>query len=71
MITTLAGPAVNVIFCMISSVVLVASCGSLGAVPWNPLHPTTPTDPLVFYSTVQYWLMRFFGGRNDDSNFRS
>lgn len=61
MVTTLAGPMVNVIFCGISSVVLVAWIGSLGAVPWNPLHPVSPIDPTVFPTTGQFWLMRFFG----------
>lgn len=61
MITTLAGPAVNVVFCAISSAILVLWTGKLGAVPWNPLHPVTPVSPDVFPTTGQMWVMRFFG----------
>ncbi|MFQ5463939.1 MAG: site-2 protease family protein, partial [Phycisphaerae bacterium] len=61
MITTLAGPMVNVIFCAISSVALVLWVGRLGAVPWNPLHPATPVSSGVFPTLGQVWLMRFFG----------
>jgi Zn-dependent protease len=63
MITTVAGPAVNVFLCMICTIVLVVWTGSLGAVPWNPLHPTTPVDVSVLLSasTPQIWVMRFFG----------
>lgn len=61
MITTLAGPMVNVVFCAISSVALVAWTGSLGGVPWNPLHPATPVDSAIYPTMGQWWLMRFFG----------
>ncbi len=61
MITTVAGPMVNVILCMICTLVLVLWTGSLGAVPWNPLHPTTPIDPAIFPTTGQWWVMQFFG----------
>ena len=60
MITTLAGPMVNVVICAIVSAVLVAKTGSLGAVPWNPLHPMTPVV-LFHMSTLDIWLMRLFG----------
>ncbi len=63
MITTVAGPMVNVFLCMICTIVLVAWTGTLGAVPWNPLHPTLPvsTSVLLSASTAQIWVMRFFG----------
>ena len=61
MITTIAGPLVNVILCAICSVVLVVWMGSLGAVPWNPLHPTIPVNRslLLNVSTAHMWVMRF------------
>ncbi len=63
MITTVAGPMVNVLFCMICTVILVLWTGTLGAVPWNPLHPTIPVDRSLLFtvSTAQIWVMRFFG----------
>ncbi|MHC5111327.1 MAG: metalloprotease [Planctomycetota bacterium] len=61
MITTLAGPAVNVVFCAISAVILISWSGTIGAVPWNPFYPATPTDPLFYPTVAQYWLIRFFG----------
>ncbi len=63
MITTVAGPLVNVFLCMICSVVLVVWTGSLGAVPWNPLHPTVAVNESVQMAatTPQIWVMRFFG----------
>ena len=63
MITTVAGPAVNVIFCAICSAVLAVWFGTLGAVPWNPLHPMTPVDRslLLNASSAQIWVMRFYG----------
>lgn len=60
MITTLAGPAVNVLFCAITSLVLVVWSGRLGSVPWNPFYPTTPVDPGFFPVGIQYWLVRLF-----------
>lgn len=61
MITTVAGPAVNVFLCMLATCVLVAWTGSLGAVPWNPLHPMWPLDPTIHPTLAQAWVMRFFG----------
>lgn len=61
MITTVAGPMVNVVFCAISSVALVSWTGRLGAVPWNPLYPMTPVDPAVYPTVAQAWVMRFYG----------
>ena len=63
MVTTVAGPLVNVIICALCSVVLVLWMGRLGAVPWSPLHPFLPVDRTVLLSvnTGQVWLMRFYG----------
>jgi len=61
MITTIAGPSVNVILCMICTVALVLWTGNLGSVPWNPLHPMRPVDPSILPTTGQLWLLRFFG----------
>lgn len=60
MITAVAGPMVNVVICAILSAVLILKTGSLGAVPWNPLHPMSP---VVAYhaSALDVWLMRIFG----------
>ncbi len=60
MVTTLAGPTVNVAICCICSAVLAVWCGTLGAVPWNPLHPMQPVD-LPFLTTGQHWVVRLFG----------
>ena len=61
MITTVAGPMVNVLLCMICTLVLVVWTGRLGAVPWNPLHPMWPADVSFSPTTAQLWVMRFFG----------
>lgn len=63
LITTIAGPMVNLVICMICSVALVTWTGKLGSVPWNPLHPTVPVDLAVWLnaSTGQLWVMRLFG----------
>ncbi len=63
MITTLAGPMVNVVLCAISSAVLVLWIGSLGAVPWNPLYPFSPVGltSIPTMNTAQLWVIRFFG----------
>ncbi|MGB0715737.1 MAG: site-2 protease family protein [Phycisphaerae bacterium] len=60
MITTLAGPAVNVLFCALASLVLVLWTGRLGSVPWNPFYPTTPVDSAFFPVGMQVWVIRFF-----------
>ena len=62
--TTVAGPAVNVVFCLLTAVVLVAWTGSIAAVPWNPLNPFRPLafDGFSLSAwSVQYWLVVFFG----------
>jgi stage IV sporulation protein FB len=63
LVTTLAGPAVNVIICVGIALILVAWTGRIGAVPRNPLHPFTPTDPAValYATSAQTWLIRVFG----------
>lgn len=63
MITTVAGPSVNVVICAVCSAILVLWTGSLGGVPWNPLHPMLPADRslLATVTEPQIWLMRFFG----------
>lgn len=61
MITTVAGPMVNVIICAMCSVALTLWFGSLGAVPWNPLHPFTPISVTSFPTLGQIWLLRVYG----------
>jgi len=61
MITTLAGPSVNVLICAVCSAALAAWVGSLGAVPWNPLHPMLPLDHSILPTTAQMWVIRLFG----------
>ncbi len=61
LITTVAGPTVNVVLCMICTAALVGWTGSLGAVPWNPLHPMLPVDRGLHVTAGQVWLMRLFG----------
>ena len=63
MVTTVAGPLVNVVICMITSTTLAIWMGSLGAVPWNPIHPMVPVDQdfLFVAGPVQLWTMRLFG----------
>ena len=63
MVTTVAGPAVNVVFCAVCSAILAVWFGTLGAVPWNPLHPTIPVDRSLLFtaSSAQIWVMRFYG----------
>ncbi len=61
LVTTLAGPMVNVAICALCSAALALWIGSLGAVPWNPLHPMTPTDASIFPTLGQYWVLRVYG----------
>jgi Zn-dependent protease len=61
MITTVAGPIVNIVICAVCSVALVVWTGRLGAIPWNPLHPTMPFDVTYLPTLGQAWLMIVFG----------
>lgn len=61
LITTLAGPAVNVVFCVLVAGILVVWTGSFGAAPWNPFHPFEPTFLGFDAWPVQKWLVYFFG----------
>lgn len=61
LVTTLSGPMVNVVICGICSALLAAWCGTLGAVPWNPLHPFQPVDSFLYLTPGQVWVTRVFG----------
>ncbi len=61
MITTVAGPMVNVVICGICSVIIVLWTGRLGAVPWNPLHPMWPAVASIVPTEAQLWVIRVFG----------
>jgi len=61
MITTVAGPAVNIVICALGSAVIVLWTGRLGAVPWNPLHPMWPASAGIIPTEAQLWVMRVFG----------
>lgn len=62
LVTTLAGPAVNAILGALAASILITLGGSLGAVPWNPLHPFDPVDPSAgLYGPAGMWLRIFFG----------
>ena len=61
MITTVAGPMVNLVLCLICAVVLVLWLGTIGAVPWNPIHPFWPASGSVHPTMAQVWVLRFFG----------
>ncbi len=61
MITTVAGPLVNVVICAVCSAVIAIWVGRLGAIPWNPLHPMWPVDVSIIPTPAQLWVMRVFG----------
>lgn len=61
LLTTLAGPAVNAVFCLVTAIVLVVWTGSVAAVPWNPFDPFSPLFSGLAISTSQEWLIVFFG----------
>jgi Zn-dependent protease len=61
LVTTVSGPMVNVAICALCSAVLALWTGTLGAVPWNPLHPLTPLETGLRISTPQEWLLRVYG----------
>jgi len=58
LVTTIAGPLVNVVFCLLTAVVLVVWTGSLAAVPWNPFNPYAAFGPGGGH--VQFWLTTFY-----------
>jgi Zn-dependent protease len=61
-VTTVSGPAVNVILCAVTAVTLVLLGGGIGAVPWNPMAAFSPVgDSLHYYTTLQSWLRIVFG----------
>lgn len=61
LVTTLSGPMVNVAICGLSAGILAAWCGTLAAVPWNPLHPMRPFDPFLYLTQGQEWVLRIYG----------
>lgn len=61
MITTVAGPLVNVLICAVCALLLMLWLGGLGAVPWNPLHPFTPVNGALVPTTGQRWLLTVYG----------
>ncbi len=61
LVTTLAGPAVNVALFVVLGALVVLTTGRLGALPLNPLSPTTPLDTTFFPTTLQAWLIVSFG----------
>ncbi len=60
-ITTISGPMVNVIICVLGAIFLTLWFGTIGAVPWNPIHPTWPANATLFPTTGQAWLLRVYG----------
>jgi len=56
-LTTAAGPAVNVIFCVLSAGVLIALAGP-GAIPWNPLFALSQCWDLP--GAAVRWIAVFF-----------
>ena len=61
MLTTVAGPAVNVVICAICALILVLWIGSFGAIPLNPLHPFRPVGDSVVPTLAQSWVLRLYG----------
>jgi len=62
LVTALAGPAVNVVFCLVTAAVLIAWTGNALAVPTDPFHMFRPLSPEGFDMwPVQKWLVIFFG----------
>lgn len=61
LITTAAGPAVNVVLCLLAAAVLVASTGSISAVPWNPFVFAIPSGwRLIDWDSWQRWVLLCF-----------
>ncbi|MEE9295417.1 MAG: site-2 protease family protein, partial [Phycisphaerae bacterium] len=59
LITVIAGPAVNVVLLLITSVFLVSWKGTWGALPSNPFKPFYTDLPWV-PGSLYYWLVVFF-----------
>ncbi len=61
MLTTVAGPMVNVIICAIVAGILI-TLGGLGAVPWNPFRAFLPINLNIDSAgALQHWLRVVFG----------
>ncbi len=61
LITALAGPAVNVAFCVLAATALILLTGSLKSVPWNPFNPFMPLSGAYFGPwTIERWLVIFY-----------
>jgi Zn-dependent protease len=58
LVTTAAGPLVNVVICAITSVALVLLGKSIWAVPWNPFAPFSPRVPWT--SELHWWVLVTF-----------
>lgn len=63
MITTVAGPMVNVILCCLAALILIVWTGRVAAIPFNPIHPFAPFDRTLYLTltNAQFWVIRFFG----------
>jgi Zn-dependent protease len=61
LITTICGPIVHPIFCLISGAVLVWLTRRIAAVPLNPFHPFDPVAGDIYYTRAQGWVAYFFG----------
>lgn len=59
LVTTVAGPAVNVVLLVGTGIVLTLAVGGVGAIPWNPFAPFQTALPIE--SELHYWLVLFFG----------
>ncbi|HUU84959.1 MAG TPA: site-2 protease family protein, partial [Phycisphaerae bacterium] len=57
-ITTAAGPAVNLVICLLAAAALIVMTGSGWAVPWNPFLFTVTHVPIT--SELQWWLVVTF-----------
>lgn len=58
LITAAAGPAVNVVFLIVTGVAVFAWQGTMGALPLNPFKAFVTTAPVT--SELHYWLVVFF-----------
>lgn len=57
--TTLAGPLVNVLICVVAATVLAFWTGRLDTVPWNPFDPFAGGTPVA--TEYQWWVVVVFG----------